>query len=563
MKKAAAFLSIAFATFIFLIIVCDYLFAPSKGDNAKLLYDGWDVDYNGEVYEDIALSSLRDKMGHLTQKGDVLTLSTEVSGIDSMEFPTLLFLSRYSAWEVYWDDEFLVSGNLDKLEEGKFIGCKYNFITIPYDDDSGTVMIKLYVNEDNAYSFFETPILGNYFSVRSHYIFSDLFAIGSSILLIIFGAAFLIITLTFYKTLPDIISQLFSSLLFIDLGVWIISYYRLLELFIDTGGHTTEIEYFSLYLMVPLMYTIIGCINKHYTDWIFLVVSLTSTFICTFLVALHISGIAHVNSTLPAYHGVALVCFFFVLAAVIRDAINNKLMPSEKIQLMGLGALSIGYLIHFVLHILSIAGLIGRADNLRKSVPLGALIFVFTTLINYFIYISESYARRREFMSLTHLAYADGLTNLPNRSRYDKYISDLEKTDDNYCIISLDLNGLKQINDNSGHVAGDNYLKDFASVLQQCFDDKGFIARIGGDEFIAILTEENSGDVDSILARLKDALEVKNILYPVFRRSVATGYAFRSEIPGGDSHAVYLLADKRMYENKKIMHEKLGIAARI
>ena len=100
-------------------------------------------------------------------------------------------------------------------------------------------------------------------------------------------------------------------------------------------------------------------------------------------------------------------------------------------------------------------------------------------------------------------------------------------------------------------------------MLRQCFEGKAFIARIGGDEFVAILKEQYFEEVDNILTRLKDALEVKNVLYPEYRRSVATGYAFSSETPSHDSHAVYLLADKRMYENKKLMHAKLGIAARI
>ncbi len=77
------------------------------------------------------------------------------------------------------------------------------------------------------------------------------------------------------------------------------------------------------------------------------------------------------------------------------------------------------------------------------------------------------------------------------------------------------------------------------------------------------MTEEYWDEVDTTLHKLNDALEVKNVLYPEFKRSVAAGYAYSTEIPESDPHAVYLLADKRMYEKKKKMHEKLGISARI
>ncbi|WP_035765265.1 GGDEF domain-containing protein [Butyrivibrio sp. NC2002] len=563
MKKAAAFLTIAFITFLILIAICDDLFAPVNPKSIQRLNDGWTVVYNGETYEDVSLSGLRKRIGHPAEKGDVIEMSTKISGIKDLTFPSLLFLSRYSAYEVYFNDTRILSEYIEDYKENRYIGVKNNFITLPYEANEGIITIRLFVNEDKAYNYFDAPVFGSFHDVKAQYIYSNLFPLGVSVLLIIFGAAFLIITLSFYRTLPDILSQLFTSLLFIDLGVWIMAYYRLWQLFIYAKGHYTEIEYFSLYLMVPLMYMIIGCINKHYSDWIFQVVTLTSVIICIFIVALHVTGIAHVNSTLIYYQCLALVCFFFLLLVIGRDVEQKKLSPSEKIQLLGLLCLAVSFLIHFGLFVFSSVGIVSQSDYLKKSVPMGSLVFLFATLINYFIYVSESYARRREFASLTRLAYADGLTNLPNRSRYDKYMSDLEKTGEDYCIISLDLNGLKQINDNDGHVAGDNYLKDFSTVLLQCFENKGFIARIGGDEFVAVLIKENIGDAEAILARLKDALEVKNVLYPVYKRSVAAGYAFRHEVPSGDSHSVYLLADNRMYENKKIMHEKLGIRVRI
>ena len=96
----------------------------------------------------------------------------------------------------------------------------------------------------------------------------------------------------------------------------------------------------------------------------------------------------------------------------------------------------------------------------------------FASLINYYIYISETYAKKKENESLAHLAYADGLTNIPNRSRYEKYLSDLNESGEDYCIISIDLNGLKTVNDNQGHLMGDKYLKEFSNALDNCFRGK-------------------------------------------------------------------------------------------
>ena len=174
------------------------------------------------------------------------------------------------------------------------------------------------------------------------------------------------------------------------------------------------------------------------------------------------------------------------------------------------------------------------------------------------------YPERKEYASLTHLAYADGLTNLPNRARADKIMQDLDKSDLDYCIISVDLNGLKTVNDKYGHLSGDKYIKDFAKVLTTTFDETGFCARIGGDEFLVILEDSSVKDVDALLGRMTSALNVMNALYSEYHRSVATGYAFRHECPEkSTSHEVYLLADQRMYEHKRKMHEELGIHNRL
>ena len=88
-------------------------------------------------------------------------------------------------------------------------------------------------------------------------------------------------------------------------------------------------------------------------------------------------------------------------------------------------------------------------------------------------------------------------------------------------------------------------------------------ARIGGDEFLVIIKDAGSLDIDDLIGRMNSALDVMNAIYPIYTRSVAAGYAYSHECPEKSSHEVYLLADRRMYENKKIMHEKLGIDARL
>ena len=78
-----------------------------------------------------------------------------------------------------------------------------------------------------------------------------------------------------------------------------------------------------------------------------------------------------------------------------------------------------------------------------------------------------------------------------------------------------------------------------------------------------IIEDASIYDIEALIGRMNSAINVMNALYPEYHRSVATGYAYKHECPEKDSHEVYLLADQRMYENKKRMHEELGISARV
>ncbi|WP_026492396.1 GGDEF domain-containing protein [Butyrivibrio sp. XPD2002] len=563
MRKRILFLIIAFITFLILAAICHYLFYPVYEKKMERISDGWTITIGDDVYENIDLDYIPNNIKFPTGKGTTIALSRTIPASSTYVFPTIMFPSRYSAFDFYADNELIDEGFNDLLEEGSFIGKSNNMITLPRKDTPISVRIDLHVPEKTTYSYFVPPIYGEYHDVIRGYLFQNMFPLASGIFLIIFGAAFCIITLSFYKTLPTILSQLFSSILFVDLGIWILTYFNLLDFFLFTNSKSSEVEYFSLYLMIPLTYTIIGCIQDHYKDWIFLVVAGTSTIICLTLIALHFLNIMHMDRTLHYFQCVSIMCSLFLCATFYKDIKQKKLLPAEIIQMVGLTFFTMSYPVNFIAFTLELVRIIPLSMLTSRLIPMGGLIFVFANLINYFIYISESFAMRKEYASLTHLAYADGLTDLPNRSRYDKYMSDLDKSTDEYCIISLDLNGLKEINDKKGHAAGDKYLIEFASVLKQCFESKAFIARIGGDEFVAILKEEYFNQVETLITRLKDALEVKNVLYPGYRRSVATGFAYSTELNHRDSHSVYLLADKRMYESKKIMHAKLGIAPRI
>jgi len=105
----------------------------------------------------------------------------------------------------------------------------------------------------------------------------------------------------------------------------------------------------------------------------------------------------------------------------------------------------------------------------------------------------ESEANLTHALRIEYLAYHDGLTALPNRSLFNKLLSQAISQAQRYgrtlAIAFIDLDRFKQINDTLGHEAGDQLLVEVANRLKACLRDSDTVARLGGDEFVVLLTE--------------------------------------------------------------------------
>lgn len=88
--------------------------------------------------------------------------------------------------------------------------------------------------------------------------------------------------------------------------------------------------------------------------------------------------------------------------------------------------------------------------------------------------------------SISEMSNTDKMTGCFNRKAYDEDISEI-RMDSQFIYVSMDVNGLKIINDRQGHAAGDELICVAASCMKTRFDRYGKVYRMGGDEFAAIL----------------------------------------------------------------------------
>ena len=169
--------------------------------------------------------------------------------------------------------------------------------------------------------------------------------------------------------------------------------------------------------------------------------------------------------------------------------------------------------------------------------------------------LTDITARKKAEAYLEYLGTHDVLTKLYNRSYYVDELNRLErKGPQPITIVMADLNGLKVVNDELGHAAGDALLRRAGEVLNSLVDKPHCAARIGGDEFAVLLSATDAAGGEMVLESLHDLVEVNNHFYPDLTLSLSMGIA--TSRPGERLEAVVKRADLLMLDAKREFYSK-------
>lgn len=156
----------------------------------------------------------------------------------------------------------------------------------------------------------------------------------------------------------------------------------------------------------------------------------------------------------------------------------------------------------------------------------------------------------RNLESVHYLSFHDQLTGVYNRRYFVNEIKRLEDSRDYpIAIMSVDLDGLKTINDTFGHMYGDKFLQNCASVLRKAVRSGDLIARVGGDEFIIVLPRTGLSTGQKIIDRINQEIAEHNKTQKRLPLGMSVGLAV-CENRTQSLDETYHEADRVMYENK-------------
>ena len=147
---------------------------------------------------------------------------------------------------------------------------------------------------------------------------------------------------------------------------------------------------------------------------------------------------------------------------------------------------------------------------------------------------------------IEHYNY-DPLTGVLNRMSFNSYLKN--KGDKIYAIFSIDMNNLKNINDTEGHIAGDNAIKKVSNVIYKSIPLSCKLFRIGGDEFVILVFEDNLNLQHQAERILKNMSETKY--------SVSCGWSIVTK--DTTIEEAYKVADDMMYVNKAKMKSTMEV----
>ena len=522
---------------------------------------GWTITYKGEKTR--VESLLNFTFPKRLMRGDSLILEGNVPA-NTLSNAVFRFKTNHCAVEVFGNDKSLYEYG----KESSFPGSGYHYVYLNSTDHLKLKVVLVEKIDHRKVTFSKYELLPEEYAL-SDYSSRHIFALVIGIFLVLFGVLAILVGSVMRIYGVNYFRLLMIGFLSFAFGTWTMCYTKLIQIVSYNLALNTTLEYICLYFS-PIPFTLL-LLNMHRTrlsNAKILLMKILVVYEVVFLVAttvLHFTGLCVFPKTLVVFHAVVFAGLaYFIFAGILY---NKKMDISGKILSRGVlffAAMVIADLIRF-----NFARFLALDNPLLESswIPVGTLGFVLLLVQSYVVYLVYILEDRAEKGILATMAYLDALTGLYNRAKCQQIFDILDKGFGDYAFVSIDMNGLKLVNDQHGHNEGDRLIKIFADVFKEAFAGVGTAIRVGGDEFLAIVRSEHVADVNEAIMKMTDLQKLRGENLPV-PLEVAYGIAYKHEfLKNGfsmveetriDAEKVYRLADERMYAMKAKMKSKLA-----
>jgi diguanylate cyclase (GGDEF)-like protein len=210
-------------------------------------------------------------------------------------------------------------------------------------------------------------------------------------------------------------------------------------------------------------------------------------------------------------------------------------------------------------------GILSMALN-SVNLPLVVLILIFFTYVflmsfransEYLLALESEALLEQKTKDLEKISHVDGLTGIYNRRYFDTALEiawqDAVRNKSRLALVICDIDDFKQVNDDFGHLAGDEYLRTIAYTLNQVFKRQtDIVARYGGEEFVVLITQARPGTAVELAETFRQAIESTQVEFEssTIQTTVSLGIAEILPEPGRKKETLISRADIMLYQAK-------------
>ena len=529
-------------SFIVFNVQKDFSDYTEKGN--KYIPKEWILSIEGREDEEISLPNFVKY-----NSSGQFNISTKIEeNMDKYTAPVVLIQSNHMFMDAYLDEELIYSySDQKKPVFSKSPGNYYRIINLPRDCGGKTIKftLKMPLGDSIKYEIpkivfgDKTNILYCMFENCKYYM----------IIITILEAAgvFLIILEIIFRKKFTKRELLHIGMLCLVLGTYLICENDFLVLISPAPVLCYYLDFmlFSL-IPVPLLYLLksktLDIYVRRYNILIFI-------FIMNFClqVILHFAHIRDLREMLGITHIIDIGAMILVIHTCLISHKVNKV--DKKFFAFKLLPIVIGGLIDLLMHTMHIP--FPNTMFLQIGIVFALIVKIIESLKSLF----ELYRVKVKTDFYRKMAYTDALTNLNNRAAYELA---LDKFDENkfkpetVFAVYIDVNNLKEVNDAMGHKEGDKIIKVVADILSETFEEKGYVFRMGGDEFTILIYGVTQEQLNYMVEKLNYKVEAYNKNSSI-KISFALGYSNIEESEHHTLQSALLRADKLMYNQKQNM----------
>ncbi|MCR4589164.1 MAG: diguanylate cyclase, partial [Lachnospiraceae bacterium] len=382
---------------------------------------------------------------------------------------------------------------VDQLQSGEMIPRKLHYIYVPEDATSHNITIVFVGANDGARVHFKDSFYGDIEKISGYYFRRKGFPILCGIFLMGFGFLLSLLRFFFKRWFTDLHGTFVQGLLLATIGVYGLCYNDLFGAFVRDQNIASIVEYVTL-LLTPILIQYCIILNHSGKTTLFhRLVMWGQIAILAVMLILHGAGIIYINAwgyrmhmLLGIWAVYALIWLLQIMGSDLRSTVADLYANiSRGCIYFGLLILLICASLDFILSMTGSSSGIFPEQSIRGFfVLMGGTIMVGSMMVSYFFHMVGVMQEKDVKKQLEGLAYTDELTGLANRARCDQVMTQFAMAQIPCILISFDLDGLKKINDEKGHHAGDEYLNTFSDLLFRFFGKDLLAGRMGGDEFL-------------------------------------------------------------------------------